>query len=220
MPSTTIADVSREIGEAARMGLTDLARQRMEVISFFLLGLLVSTGIIQRVWNGLRKDVPILPRLTYARALGIIVLWGLLFVLVLTMISGARELMTPGAWEKKGVAYRLVPQPPAEAEIAARFDALRRLGDHLKLYTESHGGKFPTTEEFNQIAEPLRRVPTPPGGIYRYVGVNNDGRAGLPPPVAYEPESVGPDRLVLFSDGTIQWMPESEIERVLTSGGP
>jgi hypothetical protein len=221
MPSTTIADLSREVGKAARMGLTDLARQRMEVISFFLLGLLVCTGIIQRVWNGLRRDVPILPRLTYARALGIIVLWGLLFVLVLTMISGARELMTPGAWEKKGVTYRLVPQPPVEAEIAARVEAIRRLGDHLKLYSESHGGRFPTTEEFNQIAEPLRRVPTPPGGIYRYVGVNNnDGRPGLLPPVAYEPESVGPDRLVLFPDGTIEWMPASEIERVLTAGEP
>jgi len=26
---------------------------------------------------------------------------------VLTMISGARELMTPGAWEKDGAIYRL-----------------------------------------------------------------------------------------------------------------
>ena len=27
--------------------------------------------------------------------------------IVLTMISGARELMTPGAWERNGVTYRL-----------------------------------------------------------------------------------------------------------------
>ncbi len=35
------------------------------------------------------------------------IIWGLLFVLVLTMISGARELMTPGAWEKEGFTYVL-----------------------------------------------------------------------------------------------------------------
>ncbi len=36
-----------------------------------------------------------------------VVLWGLLFTVVLAMISGARELMTPGAWEKQGATYRL-----------------------------------------------------------------------------------------------------------------
>jgi hypothetical protein len=38
-----------------------------------------------------------------------------LFLLVLTMISGARELMTPGAWEKKGFTYQLVRDRPAKA---------------------------------------------------------------------------------------------------------
>jgi hypothetical protein len=31
------------------------------------------------------------------------------------MISGARELMTPGAWEKQGVTYRLADQAEAKA---------------------------------------------------------------------------------------------------------
>lgn len=39
--------------------------------------------------------------------MGLVVLWGLLFIVVLAMISGARELMTPGAWEKQGATYRL-----------------------------------------------------------------------------------------------------------------
>src|SRR3954454_1969876 len=86
MPSVTLADVPRAVRTVAHTGLTDLARQRLEVISFFLLGLTASAGVIRWVWNSLRKDFPILPRLSYARALGIIVLWGLLFVLVLTMI--------------------------------------------------------------------------------------------------------------------------------------
>jgi hypothetical protein len=126
MPSFTLADVPRAIRTVAQTGLTDLARQRLEVISFFLLGLLICAAVIRWVWNGLRKDFAVLPRLSYARALGIIVLCGLLFVLVLTMISGARELMTPGAWEKKGLTYRLVqpPIPPVEAEITARYEAI------------------------------------------------------------------------------------------------
>jgi hypothetical protein len=40
-----------------------------------------------------------------------VTLWGLLFLLILTMISGARELMTPGAWEKHGSTYELKDAP-------------------------------------------------------------------------------------------------------------
>jgi len=87
--------------------LTDVASLRLEVISFFLMGLLVSAGVVMAVWNGLRRDFAWLPRLSYAKACGVVVLWGLLFVVVLTMISGARELMTPGAWEKNGLTYKL-----------------------------------------------------------------------------------------------------------------
>src|SRR5262249_59823003 len=92
--------------------LTDMARMRVQTISFFLFGLLASAGLIQFIWNRLRLDFTVLPRLTYGKAVGIVVLWGLLFILVLTMISGARELMTPGAWEKQGVTYRLAKEPP------------------------------------------------------------------------------------------------------------
>jgi hypothetical protein len=45
--------------------------------------------------------------MTYARALAAVALWGFVFVIVLTMISGARELLTPGAWEKQGATYKL-----------------------------------------------------------------------------------------------------------------
>jgi hypothetical protein len=82
------------------VNLADVARMRVQTISFFLAGLLLSSWVVQLLWNYLRRDFTALPRLTYGKALGVVVLWGLLFVLVLTMISGARELMTPGAWEK------------------------------------------------------------------------------------------------------------------------
>src|SRR5579885_1034700 len=80
--------------------LMDLARMRVQTISFFLMGLLFSSWIVQLLWNYLCRDFSFLPRLSYGKALSAVILWGLLFVLVLTMISGARELMTPGAWEK------------------------------------------------------------------------------------------------------------------------
>ena len=94
-------------GMPAPYTLTEVARLRVETISFFLVVLLASAALVGWVWNGLRAGFPRLPRLNYWRALGVVALWGLLFSVVLAMISGARELMTPGAWEKQGATYRL-----------------------------------------------------------------------------------------------------------------
>ena len=87
--------------------LTDLSQLRVEAISFFMFVFLVSAFGVQRLWNQLRSGFPRLPKLTYGKAVGLVALWGLLFIVVLAMISGARELMTPGAWEKQGATYRL-----------------------------------------------------------------------------------------------------------------
>lgn len=98
--------------------LSDIAELRLQVISFFLAAFLLSAWGVKGVWNALRKDFPTLPHLSYKRALAFVFLWGLAFNLVLTMISGARELMTPGAWDKEGLTYRLSPEadsPPDES---------------------------------------------------------------------------------------------------------
>ena len=87
--------------------LTDLAKARLDTISFFIALLLVLALVVKGLWNYLGRDFTKLPRMTYRKALAAVTLWGLLFLLVLTMISGARELMTPGAWEKQGATYRL-----------------------------------------------------------------------------------------------------------------
>ena len=100
--------------------LDDLARMRIQTISFFLLCFLLSSWGIQRIWNAARRDFPRLPHLSYARANGLVALWGLLFVLVLTMISGARELMTPGAWKKQGYTYKLAEDASAVDPAASR----------------------------------------------------------------------------------------------------
>ena len=94
--------------------LTDVARMRFENASFFLVILLISALLIQLLWNYLRRDFPRMPRLSYPKAMLIVLLWGLLFILVLAMVAGARELMTPGAWEKQGTAYHL--KTPAEGK--------------------------------------------------------------------------------------------------------
>ena len=90
-----------------QLTLSDLAAARLDSISFFLGMLLLFAWIVKVLWNSLGKDFKSLPQLSYLRALMLVTLWGLLFVLVLTMISGTRELLTPGAWEKQGVTYRL-----------------------------------------------------------------------------------------------------------------
>ena len=94
-------------GMPAPYTLRDLPRIRLEAISFFLAVLLVSAKLIQLLWNALRSPAGRVPWISYPKAVGVVVLWGLLFVVVLAMISGARELMTPGAWQQQGATYRL-----------------------------------------------------------------------------------------------------------------
>jgi hypothetical protein len=96
-----------------RLILSDAGRMRYEAISFFLVVLLLAALVVRRLWNRLKSDFPKLPRMTYGRALGVVVLWGLLFLVVLTMIAGTREMMTPGVWEKQGLLYRIPTGQPA-----------------------------------------------------------------------------------------------------------
>ena len=91
---------------------TDIAAFRLQAASFFAIGILFSAVVVRWGWNALAVDFPRLPRLTYGKACGVVFLWGLLFIIVLTMISGARELMTPGAWEKQGSTYKVRESSP------------------------------------------------------------------------------------------------------------
>src|SRR5206468_1591007 len=114
---------------------------RLQTISFFLLGFLLSAAAVRWLWNSLRRDFPQLPRLSFGRALAGVLLWGLLFVVVLTMISGARELMTPGAWKKQGFTYRLADDGPPAAEPspeAVRRQHLERLRTALWHFAATH----------------------------------------------------------------------------------
>lgn len=91
------AVVTEEVRLVLRLDGT--VRERIQAVSFFVAGILLSAFLVRGLWNFLALDFPRLPRLSYAKATALVLLWGLLFVVVLTMISGARELMTPGAWK-------------------------------------------------------------------------------------------------------------------------
>jgi hypothetical protein len=101
MPTPLPIDVPRFLR------VNDTAYERLQAISFFLMAFLACAAVVMLLWNYVRRDFPVLPWLSFGRATAGLVLWGLLFVIVLTMISGARELMTPGAWEPDGVVYKL-----------------------------------------------------------------------------------------------------------------
>ena len=94
--------------------LNDEPHQRLQAISFFLLGIAATAFAVKLLWNTLARDIPALPRLSLSKAFSVVVLSGLMFVVVLTMISGARELMTPGAWQKTGLTYTLKDRNEAE----------------------------------------------------------------------------------------------------------
>lgn len=213
MPSIQLNDV---------LQLSDLARLRLQSISFFLAGFLLSSWFIQFLWNRLRGDFASLPRLHYRQALGIVALWGLLFVLVLTMISGARELLTPGAWEKQGNTYRLSkePAPPVVAPAVLleqpRKQKLESLRAALWEYAENHDEQFPS----DRAALPREKwqVPDASGMRYLYVSGRQADRGALP--LAYEPGIFGSRRFVLFTSGEIKHLEVDEIVLALSREEP
>jgi hypothetical protein len=200
--------------------LSELARMRLDVISFFLAGLFGSAAVVRWIWNSLRQDFPKLPQLSLRGAMGVVMLWGLLFILVLTMISGARELMTPDAWEPNGLTYRLTrqrptslqPQPSIEVskERREKFDRLRIA---LWEYAVKHDGQFPTEDARHEISAEAWELPNLVGLRYLYIPeLKADAGDGI---IAYEPGVYGPNRLVLLANGDIRQMSLPDIRQCL-----
>lgn len=200
--------------------LTDLAALRLQSISFFILLFFLSAFSLWLIWKWLRKDFPVLPRLSFPRAVAAVFLWGLLFVIVLAMISGARELMTPGAWKRDGATYQLTGDPGRAASSdpeSARRRQLEQLRTALWQFAAIHGGQFPTEAELSAIPRDVWEVPEGGGLRFRYV----PGRkAGYSPEVlVYEPELDPDRRLVLDTAGDIRVMPSAELRPLVPEGG-
>ena len=201
------------------LNLTDIASLRLQTISFFLLVLLVSAWVFKKLWNMLARDFPKMPVLSYKGALAGTILWGLMFLFVLTMISGARELLTPGAWEKSGRTYRLVDSEPDEVEkpealLEDRQEKLSELRTALFMHVATHAGKFPDKADDATIAEEFWFQPGDQRVKYGYVA--GEKKPEPAKPLAFEQAVYGDDQqLVLFTDGAIKVLPLKEAQEVL-----
>lgn len=189
--------------------LTDIPRLRLEDISFFALLLVVATVAIRFLWNYLAKGTSWLPRLTFPKALTLTALLSLLMLLILVMIAGARELLTPGAWYRQGSHYR--PSDVGSREL--RQQSLESLRMALMQYARAHGGQLPPHDYVSEIPPKLWQAPDSGGTRYVYLaGLTLDQTNAV---VVCEPQNFGEERLVLFADGTIGALKTEEIHRRL-----
>lgn len=194
------------------VGLTEIAVMRLSSISFFLLALVLTAFGVQLIWSRLRRDFTGLPELSFAGSFGLVSLWGMLFVVVLTMISGARELLTPGAWEKSGANYRLKqpadwPASNASAivELSTRREKIRGLYLKLTAYAQDHGGRMPASADDSHLPAEAWDVPVV-AAKYVYVppASADESQPSIAVALLREPQVFGADRLVLYTDGEIR----------------
>jgi hypothetical protein len=189
--------------------LTDVARLRLEDISFFGFLLLIAALGIRLVWNCLVKDFTRLPRLSFLKALSLTALLSLFMLFILVMISGAREILTPGAWYRQGSHYR----PNDVGNFEQRQQNLEGLRAALMQYAHSHDGHFPPHDYVSGIPAKAWEAPDSTGTRYIYVGgLTLDQTNGL---LVCEPQHFGAERLVLLADGRIQKLKTAEIHRLM-----
>lgn len=196
--------------------LHDSVFVRLQAISFFVATLLLSTLAVQKLWNSLQGDFPRLPRLSYFKALFGVLLWGLLFIVVLTMVSGARELLTPRAWEKQGFTYRLsreqTEQTAAEMQERRRRD-LNNLYGKLSETAKKNAGRFPDQLDNAAISG---EIPTPAfaaGLPYQYVaGLSTDDAHRI---LVYEPPIYSDGQLALLCSGEVELLTADELTKRL-----
>lgn len=145
--------------------LSPIIDSRLQGLSFFLLLFLLCAAAFQWVWNWSRTDTGRLSKLTFRQALVLIFGWGMASLVVLTMISGARELMTPGAWQQQGWTYKLVNEsgPLPDDSKPARRESLEQLRFQLFQFATKHEGKFP--DQLSDIEDETLCVDSAASGI-------------------------------------------------------
>lgn len=230
-PASAVAGMPSFVPDEStrRLVLTDAGRLRYEAVSFFLVMLLLSALAVHLLWNYLARDLPALPRLSFAKSLGVVAMWGLLVLVVLTMIAAAREMMMPGSWKKQGLLYTLSDSPtakPAAQEspkyVARNLNSVRRKGlEDLKAalwkYAAEHKGKLPPADD-HAISDKLWEVGGIVGARYRYVAglaLSEDSRI-----VVFEPAVHGDDRFVLRLNGRMELLSSDAIRKELQEVTP
>jgi hypothetical protein len=189
--------------------LNDVVRLRLEDISFFALLLVLSTLGMRFLWNSLTTDFARLPRLSFSKAFNFTLLLSLGMLLVLIMIAGARELLTPGAWYRQGSHYN----PSDAASVETRRQSLQSLGTALTQYAAAHQGRFPPHDYGLEIPGKLWQAPDSAGTRYLYLGNQAFGQTNSL--LVCEPRNFGDDRLVMFADGRIETLKTPEIYRLM-----
>lgn len=194
--------------------LSDMAKLRLEEVSFFVALFLACGGLLWFLWNYVARGIPGLPRLEFKRALGLMLILSLGMLLVLSMISGARELLTPGAWRKQGSTYQV--NDPASEPL--RRQAVESLRSALMSYAREHGGAFPAHDYTPEIPEHLWRAPDAGGTRFIYLGgqLTNEPHRML----ACEPAHFRNPRFVLMSDGKIQQLDTARVHEALAKPTP
>lgn len=177
--------------------LRDIYRLRFQELSFFIFLLFACAFLFKLTWNYAVKGFNAIPRINYWRALSLSFLFGMAMLLVLTMISGIREVLTPEAWRKQGTTYRL-NDPPQET---ARRRSIEQLRAALFEYARAHEGKFPPHDFVPEIPEKMWESPDDNGTRYIYHGAwsTNDLRTLI----AIEPPIFGATRFALSGSGAI-----------------
>ncbi|MFC7335609.1 hypothetical protein ACFQY0_00350 [Haloferula chungangensis] len=191
--------------------LTDAAKARLDVLSFFIVAYLLLGLAVKGLWNSLAKSSEKMPRLNYRRALALLLLSGLFLYVILTMISGARELLTPGAWEKQGVGYRLREASDTFETKEQRHQRLSKLRDAIWSHAEAHQGKPPSGPFSGEV--PLSSWRLSDGNFYAYLKPETIGTGHEV--LIYEPASSGPRRFILFTDGSIEDWAEGKLNSEL-----
>jgi hypothetical protein len=215
LPTEWTADNTPDLASHNQPADEGVMALRVQTISFFLAVLLASGWFVKTLWNVTRRDFPQLPELTYGRSLGLVGLWGLAFVIVLTMISGARELMTPGAWRKQGWTYQLAGQsvPAANTSLLVRQQHLERLRTALWQYAATHEGRLPPPDE-PTVDGTLWNIPGWPGLRYLFVPDRHADSTGRL--FVFEPDLEGDERMVLLTNGFIGTMNTAAIKQSLS----
>lgn len=192
--------------------LTDIAKARLQSISFFcFVYLLLALGVMA-LWNYLAKSFQWMPKINYRRALALMLVSGLFLYVILTMISGARELMTPGAWNKQGIGYELSNgiKIPSKSE---RKNSIHTLKKKLWAYAQEHEGKLPSGI-FDKSLQPRDWALPDVPGYYAYLAGNKVG--GGREILVYEPTVMGGQRFVILTDGSIERWSANKLKEALS----
>ncbi|MFD2159934.1 hypothetical protein ACFSW8_13585 [Rubritalea tangerina] len=187
--------------------LTDVAEMRLQSLSFFIASYLLMALFVKWLWNYLAKSFEKIPHLKYRQALALALVSGLFLYVILTMISGARELLTPGAWQKNGYGYKL-KDTSKELHQVDLFPIAFELRDSLMESAKRHDGAFPASLFTDAM-------------LLTNAQSNFSYRAGLsintstPTLLAYASEPQNSNHIVILTDGTVTLWPTTKIQEAL-----